>query len=347
MVNRKKIKIKHTADLFRKAVPLMSKLEIPLTPENYHTWYEYTNGSNGELKEAIDDLLNKGKKFTSKINSDLYNSHIYHAHDGGLKSFQDDMKKLVNILLEKIKGMTKTTENFSLSLNKYNDILQDEPDVERVASLITSLIDDVGSVLETNESMGSLLITMNEEVDTLRNKMQMLNFKAYTDGLTDIPNRRAFDKRIEALFDIYHEEGQNFSLLLIDIDNFKQFNDEHGHDVGDRVLKYVAKTMTGGVKGDDLVARYGGEEFAILLPCTDYNNAFSVAKYLRQKVSSSKLVDKYNDEQVKQIGYVTASIGVALVTDNDDVESIVKRADKALYLAKQKGRNMVAGERDL
>lgn len=347
MENRNKAHYKKTADLFRKAIPKMSQLEIPLTPENYHTWYEYTNGDNDELNSTIDELLKNGKKFTSKINNELFNKYIYHLNEEGLRLFQKDVERLVDMLLEKITGMSRTTQNFSASLKKYSEILKSDPDIESVAELIASLIDDVGSVLETNESMGFLLESMNQEVDSLRDSMRMLNFKAYTDKLTDVPNRRAFDKRLDELFDNYHEEGQVFSLLFIDIDHFKKFNDTHGHDVGDRVLRYVASVITGGIKGDDMLTRYGGEEFAILLPNTGYDDAISVGNYLRNKVSGSRLVDNSSSKDIKQLGHVTVSVGVAIINTEDNVESIVKRADQCLYAAKERGRNMVVGENDI
>lgn len=346
MANKNNETRKKTADLFRKAIPQMSELEIPLTPENYHIWYEYTNGSNNELNDNIDELLKNGKKFTSKINKELFNKYIYHLNEEGLKLFRKDIERLVNMLLEKISGMSKTSQNFSASLNKYNEILKSEPDIDSVTQLITNLIDDVGSVLETNESMGFLLETMTHEVDSLRDNMRMLNFKAYTDKLTDVPNRRAFDKQLDELIDTYHEEGKTFSLLMMDIDHFKLFNDTHGHDVGDRVLRYVASVMMGGIKGDDLLARYGGEEFAILLPDTNYDDAIAVGNYLRKKVSGSRLIDKVSSDKKKQLGYVTISVGVAINNDKDDYDSIIQRADKALYTAKERGRNMVIGERD-
>jgi len=241
--------------------------------------------------------------------------------------------------------MTKKTQSFSSSLEKYNDVLKQDPDIDTIASLIVNMIDDTDSVLESNQSMESMLEAMNEEVDMLRNNLQTLNKEAFTDKLTAIPNRRAFDKKIENLLDSYRDEQQVFSLLLIDIDHFKQFNDTHGHTVGDRVLKYVASVMTGGIKGDDMLARYGGEEFVVLLPNTSYEDAISVGNHIREKVSSNKLVD--NNAQKKVLGYVTISIGVATVSAADSDDSIIERADTALYLAKDRGRNKVVGEHDL
>jgi len=335
-------KLIKTANLLREAIPKMSQLNIPLTPENYHVWYEYTMGSSLELNKAIDKLLKDGSKFTNAVNQELYSTHIYQAPE---ESFQKGIQKLVSTLFEKITGMTKKTKSFSSSLEKYNEVLKRDPDIDTIASLIINLIDDTDSVLQSNQSMESMLEAMNEEVVILRDSLQTLNKEAFTDKLTAIPNRRAFDKKIDRLIDHYHDEKQIFSLLLIDIDHFKQFNDTHGHAVGDRVLKYVASVMTGGIKGDDMLARYGGEEFVVLLPNTGYKDAVTVGNHIREKVSRNKLVD--NNAQKKLLGYVTVSIGVVAVSADDNVDSIIERADKALYLAKNRGRDRVIGEHDL
>lgn len=335
-------KLVKTANLLREAIPKMSQLNIPLTPENYHVWYEYTMGGCLELNRAIDKLLKDETAFTREINHELYCTYIYQPPE---ESFQQSIQKLIATLFEKITGMSKSTQNFSSSLEKYNDVLKRDPDIDTIASLIVNLIDDTNSVLESNQTMEFMLQTMNEEVDILRNNLQTLNKEAFTDKLTAVPNRRAFDKKMEDLFDDYYEEQHVFSLLLIDIDHFKQFNDTHGHAVGDRVLKYVASVMTGGIKGDDMLARYGGEEFAVLLPNTSYEDAIAVGNHIREKVSSNKLVD--NNARQKVLGHVTVSVGVAAISKKDNLDSIVERADKTLYLAKERGRNMVLGECDL
>jgi len=342
MENRGNAKLIKTANLVREAIPKMSQLNIPLTPENYHVWYEYTMGNSIELNKAIDKLLSNGAKFTSKVNQELYSAHIYQSPEESLSSFQQDIQKLASVLFEKVTGMTKDTQNFSSSLEKHNNALQENPDIETITRLITSLIDDTDSVLKSNYLMESMLESMSEEVTSLCDDLQALNAEVFTDLLTAAPNRRAFDKKIDELFENYHDEKQIFSLLLIDIDHFKKFNDTHGHAIGDRVLKYVASIMKGGIKGDDMLARYGGEEFVVLLPNTGYDNAVAVGNHIREKVSRNKLVDSK-----KSLGYVTVSIGVAVNAADDNVGSVVERADKALYLAKEKGRDMVIGERDL
>jgi len=342
MPNIDNAKLAQTANLLREAIPKMSQLNIPLTPENYHVWYEYTMVSNSELSRAIDKLLGDDAKFTSAINQELYNTYIYQSPE---ENFQHCVKKLVTTLFDKITGMATNTQNFSSSLEKYNIVLKQNPNIETITKLIVNLIDDTDSVLESNKSMESSLKDMSKEVDILRDDLQVLNKKAFTDKLTAVPNRSACDKEINKLLDCYHDEQQTFSLLLIDIDHFKKFNDTHGHAVGDRVLKYVASIMTGSIKGDDMLARYGGEEFVALLPNTSYANAIAVGNNIRKKVSSNNLVD--NKTQKKILGHVTISIGVATMEARDNNESIMERADKALYLAKEKGRDQVVGEQDL
>ena len=345
MASNGSLQLEKTTNLLRETIPIMSKLKIPLTPENYHIWYKYTAGNNLELNKTIDELLENGTEFTSKVNRELHKTHVFQAPEKLLKSSQQGLQKLVATLFEKINGMTRSTQSFSSTLEEYNNVLQTDPDIDTFTDLITNLIDATDSALKSNQDMETMLESMNEEVTSLRGNLQTLNVEAFTDKLTAIPNRRAFDQKIDELFDSYHNEEQTFSLLLIDIDHFKQFNDTHGHAVGDKVLKYVASVMKGDIKGNDMLARYGGEEFSVLLPSTNYDGAVSVGNSLREKISGIKLVD--SNDQDKSLGYVTVSIGVAVITNHDDADSITERADKALYLAKEKGRNKVMGEQDL
>lgn len=345
MAVRNITKLKKTANLLREAIPRMSQLNIPLTPENYHVWYEYTMGENPELSRTIDTLLRDGDKFTARINHELYTTYIQSSPEKMLKRFKEEIQKLVSQLLMKIKGAETNTKNYSSSLDKHQKILQQEPDINTVTDLIADLIEQTETVLQSNQSMEAMLESMNDEVEMLRQNLQSATITAYTDELTGIPNRRAFDEKVDDLLDSYHHENQVFSLLLIDIDHFKKFNDTYGHSIGDRVLRYVAHILKGGIKGDDMVARYGGEEFMVLLPATDYESAIAVGNYLREKVARKNLVDSSNENI--SYGKVTVSIGASVISTEDDNDSVIRRADRALYMAKQGGRNKVCGERDL
>jgi diguanylate cyclase len=137
------------------------------------------------------------------------------------------------------------------------------------------------------------------------------------------------------------EQGQPLSLLMIDIDHFKRFNDTHGHPVGDLVLKLVAAKLAEKASSPRLAARYGGEEFAILLPGADSAATVDLAEQIRSEVATREVVLK---AEGRRLGVVTLSIGAATLRPGEPVEALVARADAALYRAKGAGRNRVEPE---
>jgi diguanylate cyclase len=126
---------------------------------------------------------------------------------------------------------------------------------------------------------------------------------------------------------------------MLDIDHFKSFNDNFGHQVGDQVLRLVARTLTDGIKGRDIAARYGGEEFVILLPETNLAHAMILAESLRKSLAAKEVINRASGEF---LGRITMSIGVAQYYSSEDVNELIERVDSALYTAKHNGRNQVA-----
>ncbi len=208
-----------------------------------------------------------------------------------------------------------------------------------------SLLDETRGMAETNKELKERLEQASEQTDQLREQLKEREEDLFVDGLTDLYNRKAFDCKIEELIEKFKKEGDFFSLLFLDIDNFKNFNDTYGHDIGDLVLKSVGHILQQGLKGFDFPARYGGEEFVILLPGTELANARIVAEQLRIKISVRRLKEKNDDD--RNFGRITASLGVAGIQRGEGAEALVKRADNALYLAKDSGRNSVKTENDL
>ena len=160
------------------------------------------------------------------------------------------------------------------------------------------------------------------------------------DKLTNIANRRRFDLTLEQVWGQARRSGVPISLIMIDIDYFKKFNDRYGHQAGDKCLITVAKVLANSAKrATDLVARYGGEEFVILLNQTTRNDAYQLAEEIRQQVESLRIENLDAD-----LGIVTLSMGGVTVYANDSQESInpLKLADIALYRSKEQGRNQVS-----
>lgn len=165
----------------------------------------------------------------------------------------------------------------------------------------------------------------------LRQLNEQLGALAVTDGLTQIPNHRAFQDSLSQFF-AHADRGRCFALVMIDVDNFKQFNDKFGHQAGDEVLVTVADTLKQNVRRIDFVARYGGEEFAVILMDVDGPRAQKLAEKLRKKISD--IPNRYSP--------ITASFGIAVCCSRTESEqTLIKLADTALYRAKAAGKNCV------
>ncbi len=167
---------------------------------------------------------------------------------------------------------------------------------------------------------------------------EMYKQLAILDGLTQIYNRRYFDENLPREIERAKRYGHPLSLLMIDIDHFKNFNDTEGHLAGDWALKKTAQIIAGSIRASDLVFRYGGEEFVVILPETDKMGAIVVAKRIRVNVSLAKFLDS----KIMPTKYITVSIGIsAFPEDAQNSKDLIERADKCLYVAKDLGRDRI------
>lgn len=331
-----------SAKILRHAVPKMSELNIPVTPTNYAVWYEYYLGINLDLKRAIDGLITNDVSFSAEINDGLYKNYIQEKSPEVIENVQIETQIIINNLLAKVSKMTEGTVNLSETLSEFNSELKQQPDVDVLTRLVDSLVDNMEEVTLSNKEMEGSLNSMRDEVSTLKKEMENLNLVAMTDQLTSLNNRRCFEDEVLKHLHQHIQNGSPSSMLLIDIDHFKQFNDSHGHLVGDKVLAYVAMALKQTVKGSDFVARYGGEEFVILLPNTNNSQALIVAEQVRKTISERKLT--IGKGKKLSLGSITVSVGVSSLNISDDRESYFVRADEALYRAKSSGRNCICSE---
>ncbi|MGL5046558.1 MAG: GGDEF domain-containing protein [Shewanella sp.] len=329
------------AQILRLAVPQMSALDIPVTPENYTVWYEYFAGTNLDLNRAIDGFLANPVSFTKEINTSLYKTFILEQSPEIIENVQIETQMLINSLLSKISQLNQGTVAFSGTLAEFGLRLQTNPDINTLNEMVNSVVDEMQMLLINNREMDQSLRNMGQEVQNLKSEMENLSLTAMTDQLTSLHNRRAYELSIQDL--IYHSQDQQTrcSLLLIDIDNFKAFNDTYGHLTGDKVLAYIALALKQCVRGDDFVARYGGEEFVVVLPNTHFHDAVQVAEHLRERISERHLT--IGKDKKLSLGAITVSIGVASLQQGDDAETLFSRADTALFQAKSAGRNCVRG----
>ncbi len=185
------------------------------------------------------------------------------------------------------------------------------------------------------------LSNMEGETEKLRQCIKAERKKAYKDALTGIPNRMAFDERINHEFQRWQRYNNKLTLCLVDIDKFKNVNDTYGHKAGDIVLKTIAEKCASKVRNSDYFCRYGGEEFALILPETDLSAAITVAETIRESIEKCSF--QYGEQSVS----ITISCGVAEVKGKDSLDTVFKRADRALYKAKDSGRNCCISEDQL
>ena len=162
-----------------------------------------------------------------------------------------------------------------------------------------------------------------------------LEFMATTDGLTALSNRQVFDATLAEQVERAHRSASPLSLIMIDLDHFKQINDRHGHLNGDRILAAAGRLLREGTRRTDTIARWGGEEFALLAFNCDGAGAVKLAETLRRRIAEELRVDGLPDVRT------TASFGIATLADADNAEGLVARADRALYRAKAEGRDRV------
>lgn len=195
------------------------------------------------------------------------------------------------------------------------------------------VLDAASRMVLANQQLQAELAAARAEINEHREKVKELAAEARTDVLTGLANRRAFMEDLERRFEQWRRHDVPLSLIMLDIDHFKNINDRFTHAGGDAALRHLGDLLRAALRQMDIPARYGGEEFAVILPGTKMADAINVAERLRATIAANSVW--YEGQTIP----VTASLGLATAIGDDSAESIVERADEALYAAKQGGRN--------
>jgi diguanylate cyclase len=250
-------------------------------------------------------------------------------------SLNTEMEKQINLIQTGV-DEADSIENIKNTINSRIEVIQNNMDQFITVEHGRKKTSDIN-----HKELTERLSNMESETEKLRKCVEEERSKAYTDALTKIPNRMAFDERITHEHRRWQRYNNKLTLCLIDIDKFKNVNDTYGHKAGDIVLQTVAGKCNSKVRGSDFFCRYGGEEFALILPETDISAAITVAESLRESIEGCSF--QYGDKTVK----ITISCGLAEFKGKDNLDTIFKRADKALYKAKNSGRNCCISEDQL
>ena len=267
-----------------------------------------------------------------------------------------ELEKNVMLSVDSSKKSRESNRAFDSHLNaQINDLdlitTSGKKSLEELRSIVIAKIASIRKALEAKQKQEKIynleldrrfrrlqrdLTHLNQEIQAIQSKEKILKEQILTDPLTGAPNRRAYEMRIQEEFQRFKRYGQSFSLMVLDLDRFKNINDTYGHSAGDLVLKEIVRRIRANLRESDMFFRYGGEEFVIILPGTDTRGAIEVGEKIRKLIESTKFVYKGN------ILPITVSIGVTVVSEKDSSPmDIFDRADEALYRAKTAGRNKV------
>ena len=317
----------------------IEKLGLKPIPQLYELWFRYFQG-DPEIVRAIDnhtgDLDEVGchkiyKRYLSET-----------ARDDAVKKISDQVQVAITEMATMLISAKSATSQYGDTLGDVTEKIEKAESIEDLGRVVSTIVQDTKKMVEKNQALELQLVNSSQQVTELRKNLDNVKKEAMTDGLTGLSNRKAFDKLIRDHVEEAGSLGIPLILMMLDIDHFKKFNDTYGHQVGDQVLRLVARTLTDNVKGRDTAARYGGEEFAIILPETTLAGGIKVADVLRKSVETKEVINKTNNES---LGRITLSVGVAEYKPGESITEFIERADTALYASKKGGRNRVEAAR--
>ncbi len=321
----------------KQTVPLLLKYKLPADPTNYALWYTYVSNESTQLKLEIDKNLDKGYPLSAAKSQEIYRNYLSEKQEVDPWQLRQSVEAMLLEVSQSMKDTKADTKEFKSlmdsNLDSLSKVENEGLSVQEVMSLVRKMVAELHTISQKTIGFSGSLVKAEKEIEGLKAKLQESQHDALYDALTGLCNRRYFDSEIESKMGI-----DELSLLIVDIDHFKDINDEFGHLMGDLVLKSVAKKLQSCCREDAQVFRYGGEEFAVLMPATDLKKALHVADFMRRSVEKIIVKDRRTGSI---IGDVNVSVGVAQKAEKESVIELIERADSMLYKAKTLGRNRV------
>lgn len=330
------------ATLSQKALQLARQHDTPPVPKVYEVWYAYAAGKPEMLCHEIRKIISARGRIDYYELQQLHGKFLQkdpeYLREQEVAGYQFDREMMRAISL--VQNHIGSSNRFAGALkNSTQAMTPATPD--RIGKVVEGLLAENGRMRAESAKLSHSLTQTRMEVRKLSEKLERSRQNELRDPLTNVGNRRHLDKILPRQISESRESGTPLSLVLADLDHFKRINDTFGHPVGDDVLRFVASLLKDNLKGRDFVARYGGEEFAVILRETDLTSAKAVIKNIMRRLDEAEFV---LSSTKTPIGRLTCSFGIALMRPDDTPESLIKRADRFLYKAKEGGRNRFVGD---
>jgi diguanylate cyclase len=310
------------ADIVREEIKFLLRNQILPTPKDYERWFY-----------IFCYLVASGQKLEDSALIELYNS-IY-KEENELLNIRIDLKQTVQILSDIIdelqKSLKESYEQASIEGQRITELQKKEDKEDLVASLLLELLTLVRDLKRQNESFLKKVEAQQKVISELISKLEIVEAEANLDPLTDLFNRRSLERALEEFFSLCKYSKMTFSLILIDLDDFKYVNDNYGHHVGDLVLAKVAKVLRTSMRAKDIVGRWGGDEFIVIMPNTDLKNAKKVVERLKSQIEKMEILAEGRRFKV--------SISAGVVQCGENFQSwldMIKEADRLMYEDKNK-----------
>lgn len=319
------------------AMAMMRNLSITPTPKNYSIFYACAAGQPTELAREVEHAVMEKRPFTEEFLDRLHTTYVAEQHTRAVQDTASSARRILADMMHNVAQFAGDTSAAGQTIAQQLQQLDEQASEDVVRMLAESLVQSAAAIQTSTDTMTSRLAGAQAEIMALRENLARVVTEAERDFLTGSYNRKAFERRLSEAIDDANAKDSELTLLMLDIDHFKQFNDKYGHLIGDEVLKIVAKALADTLKGSDCIARYGGEEFAIILPRTPISGGVIVAEMIRKSIASKELKRKSTGEN---FGGITVSLGITAFRHHEDTPaSFIERADAALYHSKHEGRN--------
>ena len=320
-----------------RAMRSMADRRIPPTPRNFAVWYQYCAGSHDDLRHAIDLLIKDNRPFDARTSQDLFESYVAPQTGGIALETSERLYGLMGTAKDFLKTAIADNQSQMQAISEVAD--QGKAGVDPTV-LVAKLMNELAHAATRATRLEAGFAEKTRELDVIRDSLSQSEKRARTDTLTGLANRRALDEFLRKA-QVTADWGEPLSVLMLDIDHFKAFNDNFGHNVGDEVLRLMAKVLREKVRKQDLPARYGGEELIAVMPDADLAACAEIAERIRQAVGERKITRRSTGEVLSKI---SVSIGVAQYRSGEAIADLIERCDRALYAAKGAGRNRVMTE---